>query len=84
MLYRDTIGILCGQNAEFLNVTHGGKHSNYWILSGYNIPTYNWNLQQELCPIKFSLASSFLTQKMAITCLRKEIQLMNIKFLPAV
>ena len=30
-----------------------------WILSGYNIPTYNLNLSQELKPIKFSLASSF-------------------------
>ena len=61
MLYRDTIGIFCSQNAEILNVTHGGIHSNYWILSGYNIPTYNLNLSQERKPIKW--LASFLHRK---------------------
>jgi len=46
MLYREIIAvcseihtkhinILCGQNAEFVNVRPGGKCSNHWALEGY-------------------------------------------------
>ena len=46
MLYREIIAVcsqihtkhintLCGQNAEFLNVTAGGIYSDHWALEGY-------------------------------------------------
>ena len=45
MLYREIIAVcseintkhintLCGQNAEFMNVTAGGTYSDHWTLEG--------------------------------------------------